>query len=92
VKYDIIPLTSYAKDVKRLRKRKFDLSLLDKIIRDLADDIPLGPKHKDHPLKGGYAGWRDCHVQDDWALVYRKEKNMLLLLLSRTGTHSDLKL
>jgi mRNA interferase YafQ len=85
-------LTSYEKDVKRLKKRKFDLSLLDKVISDLSDDLPIDPNHKDHPLKGGYTGWRDCHVKDDWVLVYKKERNKLLLLLSRTGAHSDIRI
>ena len=34
--------------------------------------------------------FRECHIQPDWLLIYKIEKNILVLTLSRTGTHSDL--
>ena len=46
-------------------------------------------KYKDHALQGNYAGYRECHITPDWLLVYKIIKNELVLLLSRTGTHSD---
>ena len=50
----------------------------------------LEEKYRDHPLSGDYFGFRECHVQPDWLLVYRVDDEELFLLLSRTGTHSDL--
>ncbi|MBO5160245.1 MAG: type II toxin-antitoxin system YafQ family toxin [Lachnospiraceae bacterium] len=47
-------------------------------------------KNKDHPLSGKWIGHGECHIQPDWLLVYRIEDNVLILTLSRTGTHSDL--
>lgn len=33
---------------------------------------------------------RECHIQPDWLLIYRIENDVLVLTLTRTGTHSDL--
>ena len=56
----------------------------------LANGEPLDEKHKDHPLSGDWIGHRECHILPDWLLVYRIEDEVLVLTLSRTGTHSDL--
>ena len=47
-------------------------------------------KYRDHERTGNYAGFRECHIQPDWLLVYRIEEKELILFLSRTGTHADL--
>ena len=56
----------------------------------LLDGIPLPAKYSDHPLHGDKRGYRDCHIQDDWVLIYKIDKNVLTLILSETGTHSDI--
>lgn len=50
----------------------------------------LPPKYKNHPLKGNYNGYYDCHILPDWVLIYKIEKEELVLLLFDIGTHSDL--
>ncbi|HBK53325.1 MAG TPA: type II toxin-antitoxin system mRNA interferase toxin, RelE/StbE family, partial [Syntrophomonas wolfei] len=50
----------------------------------------LPQKYLDHPLTGNYAGHRECHITPDWLLIYKIEKDILILSLTRTGTHSDL--
>ena len=80
----------FEKDLKKLKKRKYDLKLLEKIIDKLANDERLPEKYRDHTLSGDYKGFRECHIQPDWLLIYKIEKNILVLTLSRTGTHSDL--
>lgn len=67
-----------------------NITLLKDIITKLANSEPLGARHKDHPLSGDWIGHRECHIQPDWLLVYRIENDILVLTLSRTGTHSDL--
>ena len=64
--------------------------LLDDIIRKLSKGEPLPEKNKDHALSGDWIGHRECHIQPDWLLVYRIEDNVLVLTLTRTGTHSDI--
>jgi mRNA interferase YafQ len=80
----------FRKDEKLARKRGLDISLLKSVIQTLLEEKPLDPKHKDHPLVGNYAGFRECHILPDWLLIYVIDKGRLILTASRTGTHSDL--
>jgi len=87
---EIVLSNRFKKDLKLAQKRGYDLDLLDEVVGQLASGKPLDAKYRDHDLSGDYAGFRECHIQPDWLLVYRVEKQMLILFLSRTGTHSDL--
>ena len=71
-------------------KRGLDVDLLDNCIRMIASRQDLPPRFCDHELTGRWAGNRECHIRPDWLLVYRFENNDLILVLSRTGSHSDL--
>lgn len=66
------------------------MKLLDKVITMLQNDIPLEEKYRDHELNGKYQGFRECHIQPDWLLIYLKENYVLTLTLVDTGTHADL--
>lgn len=87
---DIIWTNQFKKDYKQALKRHLNIDLLDDIIRKLASNEPLPDKNKDHFLAGNWSGYRECHIQPDWLLIYRIEDDMLILTLARTGTHSDL--
>ena len=82
----------YLKDLRLARKRGLPEAELNVIVEKLAKDELLEPKHKDHPLKGRFVGFRECHIRPDWLLIYKKEdaENLSLLYLMRTGSHSDL--
>jgi mRNA interferase YafQ len=82
----------YLKDLRKARKRGLHEAELNAIVEKLAKDELLEIKHKDHSLKGKYFGFRECHIRPDWLLIYKKEdvRNLSLLYLMRTGTHSDL--
>ncbi len=82
----------YKKDLKLARKRNLPEEKLNKIIYNLASDLPLGPENHDHALSGKYASCRECHIEPDWLLVYEKEDKgeLHILNLFRTGSHSDL--
>ena len=67
----------YKKDLKRARKRNLPEAELNQVIFALANDFPLSPDKKDHPLSGSLAGFRECHIQQDWLLVYNKSANPL---------------
>jgi mRNA interferase YafQ len=60
------------------------------VIKQIASGKPLDKKYQDHPLKGKFRGCRECHVTNDWLLVYEIADGELILYLTRTGTHSDL--
>ena len=87
---DIVLSNRFRKDLKLAKKRGLDLDLLDKVVTTLATTQVLDEKYRDHPLSGDYAGFRECHIQSDWLLVYRIDYEEVFLMLSRTGTHSDL--
>ena len=80
----------FRKDLERMVKRRLNIDLLDEIIQTLREQKPLDTKHRDHELFGDYAGFRECHVQSDWLLIYLIDGDNLILTASRTGTHSDL--
>jgi mRNA interferase YafQ len=80
--------TQFKKDIKLLQKRGKDLGKLEAVILTLAADEKLAPKHKDHALTGNWKGWRDCHIEPDWLLIF--QSNADKLVLARTGTHADI--
>ena len=90
VKYTVKPTTQFKKDYKLAMRRGLDISLLEGVIADLAIGISLPEKNRDHALSGNWVGHRECHVLPDWLLIYRIEDDVLVLTLSRTGSHSDL--
>ena len=85
---EAVPTTKFKRDVERQKKRGKDMAKLQAIIESLCQHRRLGPRHKDHPLGGEWEGYRDCHIEPDWLLIYLQEADKLLL--ARTGTHSDL--
>ena len=87
---NVIWTTQFKKDYKLAMKRGLDISLLDDVIRQLAEGKSLQPKYKDHNLSGNWAGYKECHIKPDWLLIYLVDNNELVLTLIRTGSHSDL--
>ena len=90
MKYIVRPTTKFQKDLKRIQKRGYDISLLTEIIKSLASGEKLPEKNRDHSLSGDYSGCRECHITPDWLLIYEIDNGELILYLTRTGTHSDL--
>lgn len=82
--------SQFKKDVKRAEKRGKDLAKLKTTLELLIDERPLPPAFKDHPLRGNFAGSRDCHIEPDWVLIYTLTENDRHIRFERTGTHTDL--
>ena len=82
--------TSFKRDFKRVVKRGKDPEKIKQVVRILCAQTPLPPALHDHPLKGKYSGYRDCHVEPDLVLIYRVVQDQLQLICFRLGTHSDL--
>ena len=80
----------FKKDLRLLNKRGYNFDLLDVVVETLANKQELPPKYKNHALSGNYKGYFECHIKSNWLLVYKIDNNELILILSRTGTHSDL--
>ena len=86
----IIWTSQFKKDYKKMMKRHSNMKLIDDIIRKLSNKEVLPPVHKDHMLIGNWEGYRECHIEPDWLLIYKIDDDSLILVLTRTGTHSDL--
>jgi mRNA interferase YafQ len=78
----------FERDVERARRRGKDLSRLRAVMDALLEPRPLEPRHHDHKLKGRWVGYRECHVEPDWLLIYKPLASAILFV--RTGTHQDL--
>lgn len=87
---EIVISNQFKKDLKLAKKRRFKLDKPQKVINILATKQVLGSTYKDHSLSGNYKGFRECHVEPDWLLIYRIDNDILSLFLFRTDTHSDL--
>ncbi len=88
--YKIRPSAKFQKDLKRIQKRGYDITLLKDVLNLLVNGKILPVKYKDHNLSGNFKGCRECHITPDWLLIYEIAENELILYLTRTGTHSDL--
>lgn len=80
----------FRRDYKRIKKRGYNLKLLEGVIDALLAGEKLDPKHRDHALTGSMKDYRECHILPDWLLMYRIEGERLVLVANRTGTHADL--
>ncbi len=87
---DLVTTGQFRKDYKRVKKRGYDMTLLEDAIDSLLAEKVLDERYLDHSLTGNYIGFRECHILPDWLLIYTIDKNQLILTASRTGTHSDL--
>ena len=85
--FEIRRTNSFEKSLKKSIKKGLDINLLKEIIFKLANDIPLEKKNKDHQLKGDMKDFRECHIKDDWLLLYIKDRKKLILTLVDNGTH-----
>jgi len=88
--YKVKFTSAYKKDYKRAKKCGLDINLLDDVVEELRQGHQLDPRYHDHELRGNWAGFRECHIQPDWLLVYLIEDDILTLTLTNTGTHADI--
>ncbi len=86
----IVFSNKFKKDYKRIRKQGKDISKLEGVLQKLTNCEELPRKMYDHKLTGEYSGFRECHIEPDWLLIYRIESGELMLLASETGSHSYL--
>ena len=86
----IVPSNQFKKDLKLARKRGCKIERLRDVVNTLANEQRLDEKYRDHGLTGIYNGFRECHIEPNWLLIYRINQEALELFLFRTGTHSDL--
>ena len=88
--YTVKFTSEYKKSFKKIKKRGLDTSLLDEAIDKLRKGKKLEAKYQEHILTGNYKGFYECHIKPDWLLIYYFQKDVLVLTLVDTGSHSDL--
>ena len=89
-KYKPVETSLYKRTFKAIKKRGYDITLLEEPITLLAKGEILPAKYKDHKLQGRLADFRECHIKGDWLLIYRIVEDKLVLSLHSTGTHANL--
>ena len=90
MKYSLVLSSRFKISLKLARKRGLNITLLEELVEKLLHGIPLEKKYRDHDLAGNYKGFRECHIQPDWLLIYLIEDDILTLTLVDTGTHAEL--
>jgi mRNA interferase YafQ len=80
--------TQFERDLKKMLKRGKDAERFKVVARLLLADDSLPHRCRDHKLSGIFVGRRDCHIENDWVLIYKKEA--AAIIFERTGTHADL--
>jgi mRNA interferase YafQ len=89
-KYNLVLSNRFKKDLKQCVKHNLDISKMNVVVEMLLAGKQLPEKYQDYSLTGNWISHRECHIQPDWLLVYHIEDDILVLTLTRTGTHSDL--
>jgi len=90
MKYEVRHTHAFKKDYKRAKKRGLDIAKLQKAVELLANGEPLPEPMRDHALTGNWVRHRECHIAPDWLLIYQLCEDVLVLELTRTGSHADL--
>ena len=90
MKFEVVKSRRFKKSLKKMLSCGKDINKLEAVVSMLARGESLPARYKDHALSGDLTGLRDCHIENDWILLYYIEANVLVLTLSDTGTHSDL--
>ena len=88
--YEVRFTNQFKRDIKLAQKQGKDIDKLFAVVDVLAKGEPLAPKYRDHDLGGDYTGCRECHIEPDWLLIYEIDHGLLILVLNRVGSHSEL--
>lgn len=90
MKYEVRFTNQFKKDIKLAKKQGKDIEKLFGVIGILANGETLDEKYRDHDLSGNFKGCREYHIEPDWLLIYEVDNNVLVLVLNRVGSHSEL--
>ena len=88
--YDILFSNQFKRSYKKCLKHGCNKALFEEVITLLAETGSLPQRYKPHKLRGEWRGFWECHIQPDWLLIWEQRDTELILILTDTGTHSDL--
>ena len=89
MQYKVKLTTKFKKDLKLAQKQHRNIERLKVVVDILKSGNKLPPEYDDHQLKGTYSHARECHIENNWVLVYEYDDDVLILSLLRLGTHSQ---
>ncbi len=81
---------SFKKDFKLAQKRGKDIEKIKAVMFKLQRQEQLEPYNRDHSLTGNFKDRRECHIEPDWLLIYKIDKEYQIIIFERTGSHSDI--
>lgn len=90
MKYRIVATKQYRKAFKKIKNNKKLQLKIKEVLEILGNDLKIPKSYRDYKLVGNLKDFRELHIEPDFLLIYRKEKEMLILFLARMGSHSDL--
>lgn len=85
---EILRKKQFRKDYKRIARTGRDTGRFFEAVGTLQAGDPLPPHYRDHALAGDWKDYRECHLGGDWLLIYQLTDELLILV--RTGTHTEL--
>lgn len=81
----------FEKDVKKISKSgSKNILKLKKVIEQLISEAELNQKYKNHRLFSNWKNHFECHIEPDWLLIYKIDKDSNEIYFARTGSHSEL--
>ena len=84
----LLTTNRFEKDLRRAKRRGKDLNKLWNVVESLLAQQPLDPRNRPHRLAGDWSPCWECHIEPDWLLIWDQREDLLILV--RTGTHTDL--
>ena len=88
--YRVEATSKFKRDVKHCKKQQKDMEKFKIVSALLEHGQSLKPHHRDHLLTGNWSGYRECHIEPDWLLIYRVDDTKKVIIFVRTGSHSEL--
>lgn len=81
--------SQFKRDLKAVKFDGDKLDELQKILEHLGKTGIVPAEYLPHPLKGQYKDCMECHIEDDFLLIWRDPEQNIIHLV-RLGSHSKL--
>ena len=88
--YEIYFSNQFKRSYKKCLKRGCNKELFQEVVTLLTETGTLPSRYRPHKLTGDWQGFWECHIQPNWLLIWEQHEKELILILTDTGTHSDL--
>ena len=80
----------FESDLSRCKRKGLNLENLFSVVEMLVVEGKVPAENRPHKLRDEYSGCWECHIDEDWLLVWRQNDEQLTLLMTNTGSHEEL--